>query len=35
MQARLLNTAAEKAEADALILPIFEGQSRPRRSTRR
>src|SRR5438309_6815551 len=27
MQARLLNTAAEKAEADALIVPIFEGQS--------
>ncbi|MDQ6713773.1 MAG: hypothetical protein M3Z28_11390, partial [Candidatus Dormibacteraeota bacterium] len=27
MQARLLNTAPEKAEADALILPIFEGQS--------
>jgi leucyl aminopeptidase len=26
MQARLLNTAPEKAEADALILPIFEGQ---------
>ena len=26
MQARLLTTAAEKAEADALILPIFEGQ---------
>jgi leucyl aminopeptidase len=28
MQARLLNTAPEKAEADALILPILEGQSR-------
>ena len=28
MQARLLTTAAEKAEADALILPIFEGQSK-------
>jgi len=28
MQARLLNTAPEKAEADALILPIFEGQSK-------
>ena len=27
MQARLLNTAPETAEADALILPIFEGQS--------
>jgi len=27
MQARLLNTAAEKAEADALIVPIFEGQT--------
>src|SRR2546421_2764325 len=27
MQARVLNTAPEKAEADALILPIFEGQS--------
>ena len=27
MQARLLNTAPEKAETDALILPIFEGQS--------
>ena len=27
MQARLLNTAPEKAEADAIILPIFEGQS--------
>ncbi len=27
MQARLLNTAPEAAEADALILPIFEGQS--------
>jgi leucyl aminopeptidase len=27
MQARLLTTAPEKAEADALILPIFEGQS--------
>ena len=27
MQARLVNTAAEKAEGDALILPIFEGQS--------
>ena len=26
MQARLLNTAPEKAEVDALILPIFEGQ---------
>jgi leucyl aminopeptidase len=26
VQARLLNTAPEKAEADALILPIFEGQ---------
>jgi leucyl aminopeptidase len=26
MQARLLTTAPEKAEADALILPIFEGQ---------
>src|SRR6202035_3204523 len=29
MQARLLNTAPEKAEADALILPIFEGQTLP------
>jgi leucyl aminopeptidase len=29
MQARLLTTAPEKAEADALILPIFEGQSKP------
>ena len=28
MQARLLTTAHEKAEADALILPIFEGQSK-------
>jgi leucyl aminopeptidase len=28
LQARLLNTAPEKAEADALILPIFEGQSK-------
>jgi len=28
MQARLLNTAPERAEADALILPIFEGQSK-------
>jgi leucyl aminopeptidase len=28
MQARLLNAAPEKAEADALILPIFEGQSK-------
>jgi len=28
MQARLLDTAPEKAEADALILPIFEGQSK-------
>jgi leucyl aminopeptidase len=28
MQARLLNTAPEKAEADALILPIFEGQAK-------
>ena len=28
MQARLLNTAPEKAEVDALILPIFEGQSK-------
>src|ERR1700730_11884734 len=28
MQARLLNTAGEKAEADALILPVFEGQSK-------
>src|SRR2546423_9877962 len=27
MQARLLSTAPEKAEGDALILPIFEGQS--------
>jgi leucyl aminopeptidase len=27
LQARLLNTAPEKADADALILPIFEGQS--------
>ena len=27
MQARLLDTAPETAEADALILPIFEGQS--------
>jgi leucyl aminopeptidase len=27
MQARLLTTAPEKAEADALILPIFEGES--------
>ncbi len=27
MQARLLTTAPEKAEADAIILPIFEGQS--------
>src|SRR5256885_16519895 len=26
MQARVPNTAPEKAEADALILPIFEGQ---------
>jgi leucyl aminopeptidase len=28
MQARLLTTAPEKAEADALILPIFGGQSK-------
>jgi leucyl aminopeptidase len=28
VQARLLTTAPEKAEADALILPIFEGQSK-------
>ena len=28
MQARLLTTAPEKAEADAVILPIFEGQSK-------
>ena len=28
MQARLLTTAPEKAEADALILPIFEGQAK-------
>jgi leucyl aminopeptidase len=28
MQARLLTTAPEKAEADALILPIFMGQSK-------
>ena len=28
MQARLLTTAPEKAEADALILPVFEGQSK-------
>jgi leucyl aminopeptidase len=28
MQARLLTIAPEKAEADALILPIFEGQSK-------
>src|SRR5260370_12840916 len=28
MQARLLTTAPEKAEADALILPIYEGQSK-------
>ncbi len=28
MQARLLTTAPEKAKADALILPIFEGQSK-------
>jgi len=28
MQARLLTTAPEKAEADALILPIFQGQSK-------
>ena len=28
MQARLLTTAPEKAEADALILPIFEGQTK-------
>jgi leucyl aminopeptidase len=28
MQARLLTTAPEKAEADALIVPIFEGQSK-------
>jgi leucyl aminopeptidase len=28
MQAGLLNTVPEKAEADALILPIFEGQSK-------
>ena len=27
MQARLVETAAEKAEADALILPILEGQT--------
>jgi len=27
MQARLLTTPAEKAEADALIVPIFEGQT--------
>ncbi|TMC28537.1 MAG: leucyl aminopeptidase [Chloroflexi bacterium] len=27
MQARLLNTAAEKTEADALIVPIVEGQT--------
>jgi leucyl aminopeptidase len=29
MQARLLTTTPEKAEADALILPLFEGQSKP------
>src|SRR3979411_238253 len=28
MQARLLNTAPEKAETGALILPSFEGQSK-------
>ena len=28
MQARLLSTAPEKVEADAVILPIFEGQSK-------
>jgi leucyl aminopeptidase len=28
MQARLLTTAPEKADADALILPIFEGQAK-------
>ncbi len=28
MQARLLTTAPEKVEADALILPIFQGQSK-------
>jgi len=28
MQARLLTTAPEKAEGDALILPIFEGQAK-------
>jgi len=28
MQARLLTTAPEKSEADALILPIFEGQTK-------
>jgi leucyl aminopeptidase len=28
MQARLLSTAPEKAEADALILPIFEGEAK-------
>jgi leucyl aminopeptidase len=28
MQARLLTTAPEKAEADAVILPIFEGQAK-------
>jgi len=27
MQARLVDTAAEKVEADALLLPIFEGQT--------
>jgi leucyl aminopeptidase len=29
MQARLLTTAAEKADADAVILPIIEGQLKP------
>src|ERR1700731_2911071 len=28
MQARLLTAVPEKAEADALILPIFEGQAK-------
>jgi leucyl aminopeptidase len=28
MQARLVNTAAEKAEADALIVPLVEGQTK-------
>jgi leucyl aminopeptidase len=34
MQARLVDQAAEKAEADALILPIFEGQAKvPKEAT--